>query len=126
MIEQQIESVLKNSLRKISKKNDISLQFLRIRMKLTEDFNSSYCTVFNDKEELDDIKWASILGLAYSFKSIIVDSITKNLLLLADKHGVDKEEINARYYAMNQKGDADILLYNGDTPIERLEINALI
>ena len=94
MYEEQIESVMRGALLSASKGNNISLQDLRIKMRLTESQDSTECITLNKTEEIGELTWSKVLGLKVVLKSMIVGTITKMLTKLSEENSIDKSEVN--------------------------------
>jgi hypothetical protein len=125
MYEEQIDSVMRGALLSASKGNNISLQDLRIKMKLTQDYNSTECITLNKTEEIGELTWAKILGLKVVLKSMIVGTITKMLLKLSDENQIDKNEVNVRVFATDMKGTPLLYLFDGGKRIKEVKLSEL-
>jgi hypothetical protein len=125
MYEEQIESVMRGALLSASKGNNISLQDLRIKMRLTESQNSTECITLNKTEEIGELTWSKVLGLKVVLKSMIVGTITKMLTKLSEENSIDKSEVNVRVFAKDMKGTPTLYLFNGVKRIKEVQLSEL-
>jgi hypothetical protein len=125
MYEEQIESVMRGALLSASKGNNISLQDLRIKMRLTESQNSTECITLNKTEEIGELTWSKVLGLKVVLKSMIVGTITKMLTKLSEENSIDKSEVNVRVFAKDMKGTPTLYLFNGVKRIKEVKLSEL-
>jgi hypothetical protein len=124
--EEVVEGVMRTALTSISKKDKISLQELRIKMELNESQNSVNCSVLKGKEYVSDLSWARILGIKVVFSSVIIETIKNMLFRLSKENDVEPKEINARIYAIDEKGNPNIYIYNGKKPLKKIDCSELI
>ena len=124
--EEIVEGVMRSALTSISKKDKISLQELRIKMELNNEQNSVNCSVLQGKEYLSDLSWSRILGMKVIFATIIIETIKKSLLRLAQENEVNPIEINARVYAIDEKGTPNIYLYNGKKALNKINLSEIL
>jgi hypothetical protein len=125
MYEEQIESVMRGALLSASKGNNISLQDLRIKMRLTESQNSTECITLNKTEYIGELTWSKVLGLKVVLKSMIVGTITKMLTKLSEENSIDKSEVNVRVFAKDMKGTPTLYLFNGVKRIKEVQLSEL-
>jgi hypothetical protein len=125
MYEEQIESVMRGALLSASKSNNISLQDLRIKMKLTQDNNSTECITLNKTEEIGELTWTKVLGLKVVLKSMIVGTITKMLFDMANQNEIDLREVNVRVFATDMKGTPLLYLFDGGKRIKEVKLSEL-
>jgi hypothetical protein len=121
-----VEGVMRSALTSISKKDKISLKDLRIKMELNNSQNSVECSILEETEFKNDLSWARILGMKVVFAEIIIDTIKKSLIRLSIENDVDKQNINARIYAVDINGTPNIYLYNGKKPLRKIELSEII
>jgi hypothetical protein len=127
MLDEQVTSVMRSALRSTSKSTKVELKDLRIRMQLTENLESAVCFALNKTAEVSEVSWAKILGVkAIAFKRSIVGSIVDRLHEYAEQLDINKNEINARVYAIDASGTPNVYLYNGKKPLKVIDINELI
>ena len=124
--EEVVEGVLRSALTSISKKDKISLQELRIKMELNNEQNSVNCSFLQGKEYVSDLSWARILGMKVVFSNIIIESIKNSLFRLSNENQIELGEINARIYAIDEKGTPNIYIYNGKKPLKKIEISEFL
>jgi hypothetical protein len=124
--EEVVEGVMRSALTSISKKDKISLQELRIKMELNNEQNSVNCSVLQGKEYVSDLSWSRILGMKVVFANIIIETIKKSLLRLAQENEVNPVEINARVYAIDEKGTPNIYLYNGKKALNKINLSEIL
>jgi hypothetical protein len=125
--EQMIIGVLREALIRASKKTSTDLKVLRIKIHLTDDLQSAKCKVLRLTDDLGEIQWNSLLGLkVISFKRTIVDSISDKLHGLANNHGIEKNDVSFRLYAIDNNATPNIYLYNGGKAFRTVEINELV
>ena len=124
--EEVVEGVLRSALTSISKKDKISLQELRIKMELNKEHNSVNCSFLQGKEYVSDLSWARILGMKVVFSNIIIESIKNSLFRLSNENQIELGEINARIYAIDEKGTPNIYIYNGKKPLKKIEISEFL
>jgi hypothetical protein len=124
--EEVVEGVMRSALASISKKDKISLQDLRIKMQLNEEQNSVNCSILQGKEYVSDLSWARILGIKVVFSSVIIETIKKSLLRLSQENEVNPTEINARIYAIDEKGTPNIYLYNGRKALNKINLSEIL
>jgi hypothetical protein len=124
--EEVVEGVLRSALTSISKKEKISLQELRIKMELNNEHNSVNCSFLQGKEYVSDLSWARILGMKVVFSNIIIESIKNSLFRLSNENQIELGEINARIYAIDEKGTPNIYIYNGKKPLKKIEISEFL
>ena len=124
--EEIVEGVMRSALTSISKKDKISLQELRIKMELNNEQNSVNCSVLQGKEYLSDLSWSRILGMKVIFATIIIETIKKSLLRLAQENEVNPIEINARVYAIDENGTPNIYLYNGKKALNKINLSEIL
>jgi len=125
MYNDQIESVMRGALLSASKSNNISLQDVRIKMRLTESLNSTECITLNKTEEVGELTWAKVLGLKMVLKSMIVGTITKMLTKLSEENSIEKSEVNVRVFAKDMKANPTLYLFNGGKRIKEVHLNEL-
>jgi hypothetical protein len=124
--EKVVEGVMRSALTSISKKDKISLQDLRIKMQLNEEQNSVNCSFLQGKEYINELTWARVLGAKIVFKNIIIDSIKNSLIRISNENEIQPKEINARIYAIDEKGTPNIYIYNGKKPLKKIEISEFL
>lgn len=124
--EEVVEGVMRSALTSISKKDKISLQELRIKMELNDEQNSVNCYILKGKEYISDLSWSRILGMKVIFASIIIETIKKSLLRLSKENKVYPIEINARVYAIDEKGTPNIYLYNGKKALNKINLSEIL
>ena len=78
--EEVVEGVMRSALLSISKKDKISLKDVRIKMQLNEAQNSVNCSLLNGKDYVNDLSWASILGMKVIFANIVIETIKNSLI----------------------------------------------
>ena len=123
--EEMIESVMRSALNSVSKKDQISLQKLRIKMQLDADKKSINCSILNEKEYISELSWARILGMKVIFVNVIVDTIKNMLIRLSTENEIELTEINARIYAIDETGTPNIYIYNSKKPIKKIKLSDL-
>lgn len=127
MLDEQVKSVMGTALRSVSKGKNVGLKELRIKMELTSELDSTCCFALQKTKELSSISWSKVLGLkAIGFKRSIVGQITNRLHELAEKFGLDKNDVNVRVYAVDSKGTPNVYLYDAGKPLEIIDINELL
>ena len=124
--EEVVEGVMRSALISISKKDKISLQDLRIKMQLNEEQNSVNCSILQGKEHVSDLSWARILGMKVIFANVIIETIKKSLFRLSQENEVNPTEINARIYAIDEKGTPNIYLYNGKKALNKINLSDIL
>lgn len=124
--EEVVEGVMRSALTSISKKDKISLQDLRIKMQLNEEQNSVNCSILQGKEYVSDLSWARILGMKVIFANVIIETIKKSLFRLSQENEVNPTEINARIYAIDEKGTPNIYLYNGKKALNKINLSEIL
>lgn len=126
-MEGQIRKVMTSTLLSESKKRNIELKDLRVKMALSTDESSTECFVMNKTTEVSELGWKSILGFALmTFKMIVVNKITDSLKRISGECGIDKKNINARIYSIDQNGTPNIYIYDGGKPIKQIELSEII
>jgi|LakMenE18May11ns_1017448.scaffolds.fasta_scaffold9958642_10 hypothetical protein len=126
-MEGQIRKVMTSTLLSESKKRNIELKDLRVKMALSKDESSTECFVMNKTTEVSELGWQSILGFALmTFKMIVVNKITDSLKRISGECGIDKKNINARIYSIDQNGTPNIYIYDGGKPIKQIELSEII
>jgi hypothetical protein len=123
--EEMIESVMRSALNSVSKKDQISLQKLRIKMQLDADKKSINCSIYKEKEYISELSWARILGMKVIFVNVIVDTIKNMLIRLSTENEIELTEINARIYAIDETGTPNIYIYNSKKPIKKIKLSDL-
>lgn len=124
--EEVVEGVMRSALLSISKKDKIFLKDLRIKMELNESKDSVKCSILQGKEYVSDLSWARILGMKVVFANIVIDSIKKSLLRLSAENDVEPNDINARIYAIDEKGSPNIYIYNSKKPLKKIELSEIL
>jgi hypothetical protein len=124
--EEVVEGVMRSALLSISKKDKISLKDLRIKMELNDAQNSVNCSIFQSKEYVGDLTWVRVLGMKVIFASIIIETIKKSLLRLSTENDIIPIDINARVYAIDEKGNPNIYIYNGKKPVKKIELSEIL
>ena len=124
--EEVVEGVMRSALLSISKKDKISLKDLRIKMELNESKDSVKCSILQGKEYVSDLSWARILGMKVVFANIVIDSIKNSLLRLSAENDVEPNDINARIYAIDEKGSPNIYIYNSKKPLKKIELSEIL
>jgi hypothetical protein len=124
--EEVVEGVMRSALTSIGKKDNISLQDLRIKMQLNEEQNSVNCSILQGKEYVSDLSWARILGIKVIFSNVIIETIKKSLFRLSQENEVNPTEINARIYAIDEKGTPSIYLYNGKKALNKINLSQIL
>lgn len=124
--EDVVEGVMRSALTSISKKDQISLKELRIKMQLNETQLSVVCAVIKGTEHITDLTWARILGVKVVFANVIIEKIKTSLLRLSEEHTIHSHEINARIYAVDEKGTPNIYIYNGKKPFRKIELKEIL
>ena len=123
--EEMIESVMRSALNSVSKKDQIPLQKLRIKMQLDADKKSINCSIYKEKEYISELSWARILGIKVIFVNVIVDTIKNMLIRLSTENEIELTEINARIYAIDETGTPNIYIYNSKKPIKKIKLSDL-
>jgi hypothetical protein len=126
MLNEQIESVMRSALLSTTKSHSINLKDVRIKMVLTSDWSSVDCFILNKVTEIEPISWGRILGMKAIFKGVIIDTICNSLKRLGQENNVDLNDINARIYAIDEKGTPNIYLYNGVKPLKKINLSEII
>jgi hypothetical protein len=126
MYEDQIESVMRGALLSASKSNNISLQDVRIKMRLNDGHNSTDCVTLNKTEEVGELTWAKVLGLKMVLKGVIVGTITKMILTLSEENSIDKNHVNVRVFAKDMKGTPLLYLFDGGKRIKEVNVSELL
>jgi len=121
-----VEGVMRSALNSISKKDKISLKELRIKMELNDGQDSVNCSILNGKDYVSDLSWARILGLKVVFANMIIEVIKKSLIRISTENEVDSAEINARVYAVDEKGTPNIYIYNGKKALKKIELSEIL
>ena len=124
--EEVVEGVMRSALLSISKKDKIFLKDLRIKMELNESKDSVKCSILQGKEYVSDLSWARILGMKVVFANIVIDSIKNSLLRLSAENDVEPNDINARIYAIDEKGSPNIYIYNSKKPLKKIELSEIL
>jgi hypothetical protein len=124
--EEVVEGVMRSALMSVSKKDKISLQDLRIKMQVNEEQNSVNCSFLQGKEYVSDLSWSRVLGMKVIFSNIIIDSIKNSLLRISNENEIEPKEINARFYAIDEKGTPNIYIYNGKKPLKKVPISEFL
>ena len=124
--EEVVEGVMRSALTSISKKDKISLKDLRIKMQLNDAQNSVNCAIMNGKEWVSDLSWARILGIKVVFSNVVIETIKNSLLRISVENEIDSQEINARVYAIDEKGTPNIYVYNGKKPHIKIELSDIL
>jgi hypothetical protein len=124
--EEVVEGVMRSALTSISKKDNISLQELRIKMELNNQHDSVNCSLLQGKEYVRDLSWARLLGMKIIFSSVIIESIKNSLLRLSDENQIELNEINARIYAIDENGKPNIYIYNGKKALKKIDLAEFI
>ena len=124
--EEVVEGVMRSALLSISKKDKISLKDLRIKMELNDAQNSVNCSILQSKEFVSDLTWARVLGMKVIFASIIIETIKKSLLRLSAENDILPTDINARVYAIDEKGNPNIYIYNGKKPVKKIALSEIL
>jgi hypothetical protein len=124
--EEVVEGVMRSALNSISKKDNISLKDLRIKMELNDSKNSVECFIFEGTEYKNDLTWARILGIKIVFANIIIDTITKSLIRLSIENEIEANDINARIYAVDKNGTPNIYIYNAKKPVRKIQLSDIL
>jgi hypothetical protein len=123
---ESVEDVMRSALISISKKDNISLKDLRIKMELNNSQNSVDCSILEGTEYKNDLSWSRILGMKVVFANIIIDTIKKSLIRLSTENDVHAHRINARVYAIDENGTPNIYIYDGKKPLRKIEISEIL
>ena len=126
MYEGQIESVMRGALLTASKSNDISLQDVRIKMKLTPSKESTECQTLNKTDIVGELTWSKILGLKVVLKGVIVSTITKILLTLSEQNSIKRDEVNVRVFAKDSNGNPMMYLFDGGKRIKEVNLSEVL
>ena len=124
--EEIVEGVMRSALTSISKKDKISLQELRIKMELNDSKNSVDCSVLKGTEYVSDLTWTRILGMKVVFANVVIETIKNSLLRISVENEIDSQEINARVYAIDEKGTPNIYIYNGKKPHRKIDLGEIL
>jgi hypothetical protein len=124
--QEMVEGVIRSSLKSISKKDQISLKDLRIKMQLNDNQNSVECSILKSTEFISDLSWARILGMKVVFANVVIETIKNSLLRLAVENEIPFHEINARIYAIDESGTPKIYIYNGKKPLIKIEVSDIV
>lgn len=124
--EEVVDGVMRSALNSISKKDGISLKQLRIKMQLDDEQKTVVCSIVNGTEHVNDLSWARILGIKFVFANVVTETIKKSLLRLSTENNIHSKEINARIYAIDEKGTPNIYVYNGKKPFKRIELKEIL
>ena len=124
--EEVVEGVMRSALLSVSKKDKISLKDLRIKMQLNEGQNSVNCSVLQGKEYVSDLSWARILGMKVIFANVVIDTIKNSLLRLSSENEIKPNDINARFYAIDENGNPNIYIYNNKKPLRKIELSEIL
>jgi hypothetical protein len=124
--EEVVEGVISSALKSISKKEKIALKDLRIKMQLNNSKNSVDCSYLEGTEYKSDLSWARILGIKVVFSNIVIETIKKSLLRICEENDINPNEINARFYAIDEKATPNIYIYNGKKPIRKICLSEIL
>ena len=124
--EEVVEGVMRSALNSISKKDNISLKDLRIKMELNDSKNSVECCILEGKEYKNDLSWARILGMKVIFANVIIDTIKNSLIRLSTENDIESNDINARIYAIDENGTPNIYIYNAKKPLRKIELSEIL
>jgi len=126
-MEGQIRKVMSSTLIAESTKVKVPLKDLRIKMVLAKDESSTECFILDKTTEIKELGWQSILGFALmTFKMMVVTKITESLKRIADENSINRHDINARIYSIDEKGTPNIYIYNGKKAFKQIEINDIV
>jgi transglutaminase/protease-like cytokinesis protein 3 len=124
--EEVVEGVMRSALNSISKKDNISLKDLRIKMELNDSKNSVECSILEGTEYKNDLSWSRILGMKVVFSNIIIDTIKKSLMRISREKNIEADDINARIYAIDNNGTPNIYIYNAKKPLRKIELSEIL
>jgi hypothetical protein len=124
--EEMVMGVMRSALTSVSKKDKISLKDLRIKMELNDSKNSVDCSVLKGTEYVSDLTWTRILGMKVVFANVVIETIKNMFIRLSKENDIQESDINARIYAIDEKGNPNIYIYNGKKPVKKIESSELI
>jgi hypothetical protein len=124
--EEMVVGVMRSALTSVSKKDKISLKDLRIKMELNDSKNSVDCSVLKGTEYVSDLTWTRILGMKVVFANVVIETIKNMFIRLSKENDIQESDINARIYAIDEKGNPNIYIYNGKKPVKKIESSELI
>jgi hypothetical protein len=124
--EEVVDGVMRSALTSISKKDQIPLKELRIKMQLNDTQNSVECSILKSTEFINNLSWARILGIKVVFANVVIETIKNSLLRLGLENDILSHEINARVYAIDEQGTPNIYIYNGKKPLKKIELSEIL
>ena len=123
--EEMVLGVMRSALTSVSKKDKISLKDLRIKMELNDSKNSVDCSILKGTEFVSDLSWTRILGMKVVFANVVIETIKNMFIRLSKENDIQENDINARIYAIDDKGNPNIYIYNGKKPVKKIESSEL-
>jgi hypothetical protein len=127
MLEGKVKGIMKDALNSASKKHQIPLKEVRIYIRLTDCKTDAKLLIHHKTQFITELKWNDLLGFALmAFKGAIVGRIVERLHQVADEYQIEKENVVAKVYAIDDKGSASLFLYNHREAVKQLDISALI
>ena len=124
--EEMVLGVMRSALTSVSKKDKISLKDLRIKMELNDSKNSVDCSILKGTEFVSDLSWTRILGMKVVFANVVIETIKNMFIRLSKENDIQENDINARIYAIDDKGNPNIYIYNGKKPVKKIESSELV
>jgi hypothetical protein len=124
--EEMVVGVMRSALTSVSKKDKISLKDLRIKMELNDSKNSVDCSILKGTEFVSDLSWTRILGMKVVFANVVIETIKNMFIRLSKENDIQENDINARIYAIDDKGNPNIYIYNGKKPVKKIESSELV
>lgn len=126
MLENQVKSVMKGALNKVSSKEQVDLKKIRICLEYNEGFNDVLCSSYNGTERLNSLNWNTILGMKSMFKGAIVSNIKVRLDTFSERFKIEKSNLNVRIFAKKPDGTPGLYIYNSGKPIKEIDISELM
>jgi hypothetical protein len=119
-----IKDTLKNAISLLSKKHNVNVVELRIKISKPE--NSLVYDIMKNKEVLEQTNIATALNLNSIVAFMVANRLSSIIDGLVVEHGIEESKINVRIYTKTEDCEPLIYLFDGKEPKCQLDIEKFI
>tara|TARA_R110000868_G_scaffold362623_11_gene624792 strand:+ start:1439 stop:1828 length:390 start_codon:yes stop_codon:yes gene_type:complete len=124
----KITSTMKSALINASKKHNVPLAKLRLKINIKND--EAICIALNSTETIEVVEWGDVCGVGsldvFGVAKIVKEKIKAKLISLAEIHSFTMDSINVRIYSEDSEGTPSLFIYDKGKPFKKMNIEEII